>query len=123
MTQKEPRRIRLFADPKRLDGFSRQTALPPARLELRRRRGDVELRDAVRVGTDSILVALVLPPTVRDGDIEADLRAVLEIGPGGYERGPDTDQLRGMSSNPTRACRRCGYMDGRHSPDCLYARR
>lgn len=123
MTPMEPRRIRLFADPERLAEFSPDTVLARARAQLRQRRDGVELRDVVRVGTDSVLVALVMPRSVRDEEIETDLRAVLGIGPGGYEGGPDTDTLRGMSGNPTRACPLCGYMDGRHSPDCTHARR
>lgn len=123
MTPMEPRRIRLFADPERLAGFSSDAVLTRAQAELRQRRDDVELRDVERLGTDSVLVALVLPSAVRDEDIEADLRTVLGIGPGRSERGPDTDTVRGMSGSPTRACPRCGYLDGRHSPDCIFAGR
>lgn len=121
MTPVEARRIRLFADPERLAEFARDDVVARAQAELRQRRDDIELRDVVRLGSDSVLVAVVLPLSVRDEDIEADLRTVLGIGPGRSGRGPDTDAMRGMSSRPTAACRECGYMDGRHSPGCTFA--
>jgi hypothetical protein len=117
----ERRRIRLFADPGRLAGFSSDVALAQAREELRQRRDDVELRDIAQLGADSVVVALLLPPSIPDDEIAADLRSALGIGPGRYERvgGP----VRGVPTDPPAACPGCGRSEGRHAPGCRFDRR
>jgi hypothetical protein len=122
MTVKKPRRIRLFTDPENLAAFDRESVLARAVPELRERRVDVELRDVEQDGPDSVLVALMLPPTVPDEDIEPDLRSVLGIGPGRYQRGPEIGQMHGVSGAQTLACPVCGYTSG-HASNCKYRRR
>ncbi len=118
MTEVEPRRIRLLADPGSLAGFEKESVMAWAVPELRRRHSDVELRDVEQTGPDCVVVALLLPPAVRDEDIEPDLRSLLRIGPGGYQRGLETDALLGISGIKTWACECCGGIDGQHAPDC-----
>lgn len=118
MTEMEPRRIRLFADPGGLAGFDKESVMARAAPKLRLRRADVELRDVEQAGPDCVVVALFIPPAVADEDIEEDLRSALGIGPGTHQRGLEPDSILGVSGIKTWVCECCGGTDGRHAPNC-----
>jgi hypothetical protein len=121
MTAMERRRLRLSAPAGRLAGFDGQAALGLARSRLSQLRNDVELTDVEKIAPDAVGVSLRIAPPVSDDDIAADLRAVLEIGPGGHEVVDATGLLWGglhkAIGGEEDVCS-CGGVGGFHFPDC-----
>jgi len=136
MTEREVRRVRLFAEAARLTDFGTRVTLARAQRELGQRRVDVDLLDVEVLGPDSVVVSLHLRPALRTDDVVDDLRSVLDLGPGDHEPwhgpgvvrgvggwpGPDRRDVVGGPS-PRPACPGCGSEDGTHRPGCTYRRR
>jgi len=68
MTEKEVRRVRLFAEAARLTDFDTRVTVDRAQRELGQRHVDVDLLDVEVLGPDSVVVSLHLPPSVRTDD-------------------------------------------------------
>ena len=136
MTEKEVRRVRLFADAARLADFDMRVALDRAERELRHRHVEVDLLSVEVLEPDSVVVALRLPPAVLTDEVAIDLRSALGLGPGDHELWPDPGMVRGIGGrrgpdrrevvggpSPRPACPGCGSEDGTHRPGCKYRRR
>jgi len=120
MPDMTPRRLRLWGEPGQLARVD-ENALEEARRRLGQLRRDVELTDIDQRATDSIDIILLVPASLRSGDIDEIamiLRAALGIGPGPHALiGDDTGEVRGIGGEG-RTCPRCHGSDGSHVPGC-----
>jgi hypothetical protein len=116
-----PVRLRLSADPSRLDTFGSEIGLGRAQSRLRQSLDDVVLTHVERLAPGVIGVVLLVERTVRPDevdDIAADLRSALGIGPGRNELISDESQrVRGIGGE-SAVCGACGLGGGRHVPGC-----
>ncbi|HUN30373.1 MAG TPA: hypothetical protein VMU95_00020 [Trebonia sp.] len=119
-----PYRLRLWADPSRLDRLDGPAALDGARTRLRQRRGDFELVVIERLPPDSIAVIFLAAPAIRGEDVDqfaAVLRELLEIGPGTQVLLPA--QFGEVIPSQGSTCPDCRATDGSHVPGCPRGRR